>query len=116
MIEVRWATPADVDRFYGERPHQSFRALVIADGDTVHALGGVYYTKENAVAFMDLHEGARPLRKSMVKAMKIAMERLVATSRLPVIAICSEDEPTAPGLLRHFGFEPIEEGVYQWRG
>lgn len=115
MIEMRWVTPADIDAFYGARPPQTVRALALVEEGKVIAIGGLTSEKQYAVAFIDLKPEARKHKKALVRAMRTAYERLVQNSKQPIIAIADPNEPTAAGLLEHFGFEHIGESEYQWR-
>lgn len=114
-VDIRWATPHDVALFFGERPTRTIRALVITIDGVPEAIGGTYTQSGYSVAFMDLRPAVRTHKKALIKAMKLAIERLVKTSRFPVVAIAEEDEPTAPGLLKHWGFEQIDEETFIWR-
>ena|SRR5688572_18600318 len=115
MSELRWATPEDIDAFYGKRPPQTVRALVLEIDGIVMGIGGLTSEVGQVVAFIDLKPEAKKYKKSLVRALWTGYEKLMRGNKVPIIAVADPNEPTAEGLLKHFGFEHMENGVFKWR-
>lgn len=116
MTEIRWATASDIDTFYGKRPPQTVRALVIdVDGELI-ACGGITKDKGQNVAFMDLKPGALDHKKALIRAIHMAKKELVLTSEVPVYSIADSRFETAKGMLEHYGFTQISDEVFKWQG
>lgn len=114
------ATASDVLRFYGERPPQTLRAIIIVqDGEPVGIIG---LASENG--FGKMFSEYKPFLKGKLRCMMILRAIKLAMSfaercPMPVVAIAQPDEPHSPQLLERLGFEfyqPSDEGdVYLWR-
>jgi hypothetical protein len=111
------ATRKDLEVFYPHDFPWTFKAvaarIVDADGgeETV-GIGGVYYDRNNVVAFssFDPKIDAFPVAKArgVMKVMEIVRNR-------PCVAIASEDHPGAPKLLERLGFEQLDGRIYRWK-
>jgi len=112
-MSLRWATPADIESFYGTRPTQTVRALAWEMDGVVIGMGGLSRDAGQIVAFLDLKPEARTNKRALVRALREGHKKLFVNN-MPVIAIADPNEPTARGLLEHFGFEHIENGVFVW--
>lgn len=115
MNELRWATPEDIDAFYGKRPPQTVRAMILEIDGVVVGIGGLTSEPGQAVAFIDLKPEAKQHKKALVRALRTGYDKLMRDNKLPIIAVADPNEPTAEGLLKHFGFEHMENGVFKWR-
>lgn len=115
-VELRPATRADWEAFYGEPPQHTVKAIVAdADGEIL-GVAGLEKHQGFYVAFSDIGDKMRKHKKAILKAGK-ELVNLINASRLPVVAIQNEAEPTAYGFLTHLGFTPTEEpGVLIWLG
>jgi len=112
-LVFRQATREDFEDIYGVPPQHTFRAIVgEADGVLV-GIGGVILS-DVVMAFQTLLPGWEKYKRDMVRGTRLMMER-IKEEHCCVYAI-PEPTETAPGFLRHFGFEPLggEYGVYQW--
>lgn len=111
MIRHRFATAADLDKFYDERPEQTVRAIVIEMDDEPVAIIGIARHRDRFQAFSEYKPALEPHLKSMpvLRAIK-AGQQLIKEAPLPVIAI----EEGKPGFLSRLGFNEVSPGVYLW--
>ena len=109
MISYRYASAADVDRFYGERPEQTIQAIVICVDDEPKAIVGLDRRKDRYIAFSEYKPEFEPYLKSMttLRALKAA-ERMFHSAPLPVIV----QNTSNPTLLERLGFIEIQPGVH----
>lgn len=112
MIAWRFARGADIDRFYGERPKQTARALTVLIDDEPVAIAGLIGQGDHCIAFSDVKPALEPHLKSMpVLRVIMAVQRMCADSKLPVFAL----KTTNSGLLPRMGFVPTDDPeVYRW--
>lgn len=116
--EVRQATRADLDEFYGGvsiRP--SFNAIVgLLDGVPV-AVAGFAYTQGVVIAFCDLKPEARRYRMIIHKTALAVMEKARRLGHRRIYARADPNEPGAPRWLKRLGFEqsPDDETIWIWR-
>lgn len=115
MSELRWATLDDVEAFYGCRPPQTIRAFAFEAEGRLLGIGGLSREGGNIVAFIDLKPEAKQHKKALVRALRTGYQALFNGNKLPIIAVADSNEPTAKGLLEHFGFVHMENGVFTWR-
>lgn len=109
-LEGRWATAADLRRFYGERAVPTCRARVLlADGEPVAVAGWAVVNGVVAV-FSELKPDARRYPAAVWREANETMRCV------PDGALCraDENEPTAPRFLRRLGWRQNGE-VYEWR-
>lgn len=104
-VVFRPATASDALAFYGKLPPARFRGFSAVQGDTVIAIGGVYFHDGHPVAFSDISDDYRKSRKNIAKGIKMLMN-FIKELNVPVFALASPDEPTAPYLLAKLGFKP----------
>lgn len=119
MIEVKYATQADVNQYYGGKyPHRTFTGVaVIEDGKTI-ILGGIYRDKVNQIAFSDFKVDPTKYRKYVIKATQMVMKIIGRYNH--VYAIIGENSPPgARGYIEHYGFvihpHPAYKNVFIWR-
>jgi hypothetical protein len=116
LIEIVPATVADIEAVYGGRQALSMQALAVREAGRAVAVAGVYYSDLRWVAFLQVTDGVSG--KTTVRLAKAVIDKLVRPKRAPVYAIRDETLPTAAGLLKHFGFQPVAKTadgeVYQW--
>ncbi len=109
MITFRLASASDVDRYYGERPASTIKAIaIVKDGEPV-ALVGLELLRDRAIAFSEYKPELEPDLKSMpvLRAVKAA-QRMFLDHPLPVLVV----NTTNPPLLERLGFTEIEPGVH----
>lgn len=112
MISFRYATSADIDRFYGERPRPTMRAVVaMMDGEPMGVIG---LAKRGEVlhAFSEYKPQIATHLKCMtvLRMIKFAV-RMFEEAKLPIYAMAESDN----GLLERLGFERVREDLYRWR-
>lgn len=112
MISYRFATAADIDAYYGERPEQTIRAIVVLLDDVPMGVVGLELQRDRAVAFSEYKPEFEPHLKSIVVARAIkAAQKLFRASRVPVIV----QNTSNPELLERLGFVEIAPGVHLCR-
>lgn len=121
MIESRFATASDVDRYYGARPHESMRAYIVLMNGEPMGIIGIAKQKRFVRLFSEFKPELREHLTCMtiLRTIKKAMQ-LVKESRVPVIAVASPDEPKSRSIIERLGFRyhsasPNGE-VYKWHG
>lgn len=112
MIAWRFAASADVEKYYGELPPQTIRAVVVTLNEEPVGIAGLSYDGDRYTAFSEFKPELEPHLKSMpvLRAVK-AVERMIHEANLPVIVI----NTTNPPLLERLGFREIEPGVHLCR-
>lgn len=109
MITYRLASAADVDRYYGERPSSTIRAVMIFLDEEPVGIAGLSRAGDRFVAFSEFKPELKPHLKSMpvLRAVKAA-QRMIHEAPLPVIVQDSEN----PELMIRLGFVEIRPGVH----
>ena len=109
MIEWRFATAADIDTYYGERPEVTVRAVVALLDGVPMAIAGLELRGDRAIAFSEFKPEFEPHLKdiTVLRAVKAA-QRMFRESRLPVI-VCTTSNPP---LMERLGFTDIQPGVH----
>lgn len=103
--EIVPATPELTEAYFGRKSDKTFRGWVgVLDGKPV-GLCGIYNDGGYPVVFGDIAPELRPYRKTIVEGIR-RVRRMMDESRLPVMAVMSREEPTAPALLAKLGFVP----------
>jgi hypothetical protein len=114
---VRPATIADVRRYYGELKTLPTVDAVVGElaGDLI-GIGGFAHIQGRIVGFMDLKPAARPWVIHLYRAVREYMRKAQDEDYKIIYVEPNKDEPTADRFLRHFGFEPVDDGaVYRWK-
>lgn len=113
--ELRLATAADVEAFYGRAPEHTMRGYVVMLGNRPVALGGIVYRFGALCAFSEMKDELRPYKVSIVRFARKIGEIL---NGVPGMAVASPSEPGSERLLRRLGFEHVgssnEGEVYRW--
>lgn len=100
--EIRPATNADLEAFYGVRPPATVRALVAElDGELV-GIGGIEYVGRQRIAFCWVKPGLKVYPLVIARA---ARQVLKMANGAPVIAFGDPEEPTSDRFLSRLGFE-----------
>jgi hypothetical protein len=107
------ASTACIDAYYGERPRETIKAIVIRLDGQPAAIIGMAMEGDRMRAFSDHRPELVPYLKSMtvLRAIKAA-QRMFSQSVRPVIAI----RGAANCLLERLGFVLVTKEVLQWRG
>lgn len=108
-ITHRYATAADVDRYYGEHPEPTTQAIVILLDDEPAGMAGITRERDRAIAFSEYKPALEPYLKTMpvLRAVKAA-QKIIRSTTLPVLVFDS----TNPALMERLGFRLIEPGVH----
>jgi hypothetical protein len=108
-LTFRYATAADVDRYYDERPEQTIRAIVILLNDEPVGIVGLAYEGDRYTLFSEYKPALEPHLKSMTVLRAVhAAHRMVRAANLPVLVVNTSN----PALLERMGFREIEPGVH----
>ena len=110
-MTFRPAKPEDLQEFADRLPG-SVRAMTAERDGVVYGVGGVYYERSIAGSHVIAFSHHRPdmPRKDRIRGARMIME-IIKEIHAPVYAVCGPFE-SAPRLLTHFGFRPIEGGPY----
>ena len=100
----RTATRDDLVQWFGHVP-ASMRALVLEHEGEVVGVAGIAVMADHIQAFSVENEKAKGLKMAKGR-MAVDFKKLLTGVNGKVFAICSQSEPTAPGLLEHLGFVP----------
>lgn len=110
-MDYRPATRGDILEFMPTVPC-TVRAEAAEQDGQVMGIGGVYYQAGRVFAFSHARD-EMPKRERIKGARRIL--DIVRSVRGPVWAIKGDFE-TADRTLRHFGFQPVNDDYYIWRG
>ena len=112
-MKLEWsiASAKDIDDFYGERPRETLKAIVIKLNGSPAAIIGLATERVRARAFSEYTPALQPYLKSItvMRAVKAA-QQMFADSRKPVFAVregCSD-------FLERLGFVQVDGEVYSW--
>jgi hypothetical protein len=110
-LTYRFATAADLRRFYGEQPSETIQAMVVLNNDEPQIVMGLAYRKDCVLLFSDYKPEAWEFRSSTVvgRAIKKIMT-LVSQCKRPVYSVRQEGSD----LLDRLGFVPVSEDLYRW--
>jgi hypothetical protein len=112
----RCASAADIDCYYGERPRQTLRAVVLTLNGAPNAVIGIARQSGYAQLFSEYKPEFRPHLRSMstLRALKHVMA-MIEESKLPVYAIAEDKELDSVRILTRLGFVPEKENVFRWQ-
>lgn len=107
------ATASDIDRYYGERPGPTMKAIAIKRGGQPLAIIGMFIDGQRMRAFSEYVPEFEPHLRSItvMRAIKAA-QKMFKECRRPVIAIKGSDTM----ILERVGFVAVTDEVYTWRG
>lgn len=107
------ASATDIDAFYGERPRQTMKAVVVKKGERPMAIIGMVMDKQIMRAFSESVPELDPHLRSMtvLRALKAA-QKMFSESARPVFAVRGSDS----GILERLGFVPVDGDLYRWKG
>lgn len=97
---IRYATREDLLQWFGEVP-ATMRAIVAEEGGEVLAIAGLANMADHVQAFSAYKPGTLQTTKARLA---VRFAELLRETTGTVFALCSETEPTAPGLLVRMGF------------
>lgn len=107
------ATAAHLRTFYPAQP-KTCRAWAVLDGELVIGICGFYRGSAGNMIFTDISSELRRHPRQIVAAALLVLGEL-KRRRLPVFAVCDFSVEASQRFLRHFGFSPVQNGVFQWQ-
>ena len=113
MIAWRFASTADIEQYYGERPRESLRAVaIVVDGEPA-AIIGMAIERGRMRAFSEYKPALEPHLKSMpvLRAIKAAQQMFAQTS-MPIVAV----REGGSVILERIGFDHVDGDTYLWHG
>lgn len=108
------ATMELLQRFYGEKPARSQRAVVAMKGDRIVGVAGIYTDAERSVMFSEMTDECRKDKRAVVMGIRAVMA-LAKARAMPVHALADPGIEGSERLLEHMGFEHLRDGIYQWQ-
>lgn len=113
-MNVRFATRDDLVQWFGAVP-ATMRALVAERDGQVLAIAGISTMDDHVQAFSAYRPEMAAHRFTMAR-MARRFAAMLSEVTVPVLAVCSKVEPTAPDLLARMGFEGHGPGEVWRRG
>lgn len=104
-ITIEPATMAYAKEFYGDQCNKSFRGYVALLGGKVIGVGGLSFENETMMLFSDIKEELRPFKRDIVRGFHI-LERMVAKTNYPIVAVADKKEKLSERILTRIGFTP----------
>lgn len=110
-MNICLATREDLVQWWGRVP-STMRALVVKDGERVLGVVGLAVMPDHVQAFSSFKEELRAKPFVLARA-AVLFKAMLEEASGPVLALCNQNEPAAPGLLTKLGFTAGPDGV--WR-
>ena len=107
------ATAAHLRAFYPDQP-KTCRAWSVVDGERLVGICGFFREGAGNVIFTDISAELRRHPRQIMRAARLVLIE-VKRKRLPVFAICDASVEASDRFLRHFGFSPLQNGIFQWQ-
>lgn len=114
MVRIVPATMELLERFYGEKPVRSQRAIVALKDERIIGVAGIYTDTERSVMFSQMSEECRKDKRAVVRGIRAVMA-LAKARAMPVHALADPGIEGSEKLLEHMGFEHLRDGIYQWQ-
>lgn len=114
MTEIVTATAEILERFYGDAPARTVRAIAAVRDDRVIGVAGVYADGSRLVMFSQLTDELRRDRRSIVRGIRRLTE-LARARRMPVHAVADAAIEGSERLLEHIGFQRVSPEVFVWQ-
>jgi hypothetical protein len=112
-VRIVDATAAHLRVFYPNQP-KTCRAWAVVDGERLLGVCGYFREGPGNVVFTEIGDELRRHPRLIVLAARLVLAELLR-KRLPVFAVCDQSVAASANFLRHFGFAPTHNGVYQWQ-
>lgn len=109
MIKLKPLTAELYQRYEGEPPPVTMRGYAFVDDEDVLGIVAVF----NRCVMFDIDDRLKYHKRAIVKAWPVFKKLLTGGA---FFAIRDTTEPTSHGLLTHFGFEPLHDDIYIYRG
>lgn len=99
--------------FDGSAPPVSMRGLCVTDGSCVLAVVGVSVIAGASFIVFGMKDECP--KRFIIDGWRKFKDGYLCDKK-EYYALVDEDLPTAPGLLRHFGFRHLKDDIYIYRG
>lgn len=113
-MQIVPATMELLQRFYGEVPKRSQRAVVAIKDDRIIGVAGIYTDDERSVMFSQMTEECRQDKRTVVRGIRAVMKLAMARA-MPVMALADPAIEGSERLLEHMGFVHLKDRIYQWQ-
>lgn len=104
MIEVRYATKADIEGYNGGPPFHTMRGVCVEIDGEIKGIAGVYRTDGGQMVFIDMDDELVNHPRVIVKAARMVLSLCERYTR--VLAFADPEKETAERFAEHFGFTP----------
>jgi len=111
-MRVEFLTAAHCLDFSGEMPQYSMRGVSITESDEVLAICCTLAIQGRNFIICNVADGVS--KRLIVKGWGIFSQML--REDVTYYALLDKDIPSAPGFLKHFGFEQLKDDIYVYRG
>lgn len=99
--------------FKGLPPPFTIRGVAVADGEQVYGICGVMQTQGVSFVICEIKEDVP--KRLIILAWRYFKERFMHENTL-YYALIDKSLSTAPGFLRHFGFQHLTRDIYIYGG
>lgn len=111
-MRIEFLTADHCKKFDGNMPQYNLKGLAITDGEEVLAVCCMSLINGANFIICGIAEGAG--KRHMIKGWSIFSQML--REDVTYYALIDRDIPSAPGFLKHFGFEPFKDDIYVYKG
>lgn len=111
-MKIELLTREHCEKFEGGVPPVTVKGIAMTDGDKVLAICCTSVIEGQNFVICGVAEGAS--KRLIIEGWGIFSQMLL--EEVNYYALVDEDLPTAPGFLKHFGFEPFKDDIYIYRG
>lgn len=113
-IQIVPATVEMFERFVGEAPQRTVRAVAVVRDDEVLGIAGVCVDKCRLVMFSELSDELKKNKRAIARGIR-ALMRIAGRFNLPIYAVADKTIEGSDKLLEHLRFQKTVSGVYVWR-
>lgn len=99
--------------FYGEAPKETFKSLVVMDGDKPVGVAGLHLNNGKAIVFTDISDELREHKSFKRMVIKVYRKWMSILPNMPVYAQADPEIEGSEKLLIHAGFEHYRGDI--WR-
>lgn len=115
-MNIRPATAEDLRAIDGTAPSRTCRALVAEESGRTLAVFGIYPMNTRYVMFSHATDEFRKNKRRVVAGIRAMRALIGSRPAMPLLAHADPDIKGSDVLLKHMGFEPFNERVYQCLG
>jgi len=110
MRKIEPATRKMVEAFLGEVKFSQKAFAVVEDGKIL-GMGGIYIDNTRQILYSKSTEDFKDNKRLVIQITRKLLE--VADKKLPIHAIADENKDGSEKLLKHFGFYPLKDRLWQ---